>query len=89
MIRRLFWLTLGVVIGAWAVLRAQRFARQFGPRGIAGRAAGAGIALREFAADVRSQMHVREAELRQMLDAPARDHNYEVHLNNNADKDGH
>jgi hypothetical protein len=62
--RRLFWLTLGAVLGAWTVLRVQRFARQFGPRGVAGRAVGAGAALRAFAADVRIQMRHREAELR-------------------------
>jgi hypothetical protein len=66
--RRLFWLTLGAVLGAWAVLRVQRFARQFGPRGVAGRAAGSGAALRAFAADVRIQMRHREAELRRALD---------------------
>ncbi|HEU5157064.1 MAG TPA: hypothetical protein VFU43_08710 [Streptosporangiaceae bacterium] len=62
--RRLFWLTLGAVLGAWSVLRVQRLARQFGPRGVAGRAVGAGAALRAFAADVRIQMHQREVELR-------------------------
>ncbi|HEX6470606.1 MAG TPA: hypothetical protein VF069_16020 [Streptosporangiaceae bacterium] len=62
--RRLFWLTLGAVLGAWTVLRVQRFARQFGPRGVAGRAVGLGAALRSFATDVRVQMRVREAELR-------------------------
>ena len=62
--RRLFWLTLGAVLGAWAVLRVQRIARQFGPRGVTGRAVGWGAAVRAFAADVRVQMHRREAELR-------------------------
>jgi hypothetical protein len=68
--RRLFWLTLGAALGAWTVLRVQRFARQFGPRGVAGRAAGYGAALRAFAADVRILMHRREAELRRVLDGP-------------------
>jgi hypothetical protein len=67
--RRLFWLTLGAVLGAWAVLRVQRFARQFGPRSVAGRAVGLGAAVRGFAADVRVQMHQREAELRGVLEA--------------------
>jgi hypothetical protein len=66
--RRLFWLTLGAVLGAWAVLRVQRFARQFGPRGVAGRAVGLGAALRAFATDVRVQTRRREAELRRALD---------------------
>jgi hypothetical protein len=66
--RRLFWLTLGAVLGAWTVLRVQRFARQFGPRGVAGRAVGAGVALRAFATDVRIEMRRREAELRGALD---------------------
>jgi hypothetical protein len=66
--RRLFWLTLGAVLGGWTVFRVQRFARQFGPRGVAGRAVGAGAALRAFADDVRIQMRRREAELRGALD---------------------
>lgn len=68
--RRLFWLTLGAGLGAWATLRVQRFARQFGPRGVAGRAVGLGAQLRAFAADVRIQMRQREAELRRTLDGP-------------------
>ena len=66
--RRMFWLTLGAVLGGWTVLRVQRLARQFGPRGVAGRAAGVGAALRAFATDVRVQMRQREAELRRGLD---------------------
>jgi hypothetical protein len=89
MIRRLFWLTLGFVLGAWTVLRAQRFARQFGPRGVAGRAVGAGAAVREFAADVRSQMQLRETELRRVLDAGGGRRNIAIHDTNNTDKDGH
>jgi hypothetical protein len=98
MIRRMFWLTLGAVLGAWAVLRAQRFARQFGPRGVAGRAVGAGAALRQFAADVRTQMHLREAELRRVLDAapaarqqalPAGRHHKLNIRNVDIDKDSH
>ena len=68
--RRLFWLTLGAVLGAWAVLRVQRFARQFGPRGVAARAVGLGGALRAFAADVRVQTRLREAELRRAAGVP-------------------
>jgi hypothetical protein len=90
--RRLFWLTLGAALGAWGVLRAQRLARRFGPRGAAQRAVTLGTAMRAFAADVRSEMHRREAELRQTFDGTpsigppralaARD-------NHNRDKDGH
>ena len=103
--RRLFWLTLGAVLGAWTVLRVQRFARQFGPRGVAGRAAGAGVALRAFAADVRIQMRRREAELRRALDGtpinglpslPAGHRRaidasdpHDVHDVHDTDKDGH
>lgn len=101
MIRRLFWLTLGAALGAWAVLRVQRLARQFGPRGVAGRAAGWGVAVRRFAADVRSQMQVREAELRRVLDAAppgpeaisaGRGHSNDIHQLSHIDhidKDGH
>jgi hypothetical protein len=98
MIRRLFWLTLGFVLGAWTVLRAQRLARQFGPRGMAHRAVGLGAAVREFAADVRSQMHLREAELRRAVDTGPNRTSYvhtpdhvttdNVHTPHNTDKDG-
>jgi hypothetical protein len=103
--RRLFWLSLGAGLGAWAVLRVQRLARQFGPRGMAGRAVGTGVALRAFAADVRIQMRRREAELRRALDGtpvtgppalPAghrrttgRPDTYDVHDVHDIDKDGH
>jgi hypothetical protein len=85
----LFWLILGFVLGAWAVLRAQRFARQIGPRGMAGRAVGVGAAVREFAADVRSQMQLREAELRRVLDTAGRGPGIAIPNRNNPDKDGY
>ncbi|HEY7486550.1 MAG TPA: hypothetical protein VH912_18950 [Streptosporangiaceae bacterium] len=86
------------MLGAWAMLRAQRFARQFGPRGMADRAAGLGASLREFAADVRAGMHQREAELRQEFDQErevdplsarnGRHHNHTFDVRD-IDKDGH
>jgi hypothetical protein len=90
--RRMFWLTLGATLGAWGVLRAQRFARQFGPRGAAQRAVSVGSAMREFADDVRSEMHRREAELRQAFDGtpsigpPGALSATDIH---DRDKDGH
>lgn len=86
--RRLFWLTLGAMLGAWAVLRVQRFARQFGPRGMADRAVGLGGALRAFAADVRVQMNQREAELRGAPNG-THDHFAPHHGPYDIDKDGH
>lgn len=67
--RRLFWLTMGVTIGALLVRKLSKIAEGLTPRGVAG-GIGAGLAeladaLRDFADDVRAAMHDREAELRQ------------------------
>lgn len=67
--RRLFWLSMGVTIGALVVRRLSKIAEKLTPRGMAG-GIGAGLAeladsLREFSDDVRHAMRDREAELRQ------------------------
>lgn len=67
MIRRLFWLVLGTVFGAWSAFRIKRLARAVTPGGIAGHAAGLGRSVRDFAGDVRVAMHSREEELRDAL----------------------
>jgi hypothetical protein len=66
--RRLFWLAMGVTVGALLVRKLSRAAEKLTPRGAA---AGIADGLREladsisgFAADVRAAMSEREAELR-------------------------
>jgi chromosome condensin MukBEF MukE localization factor len=66
--RRLFWLAMGVTVGALLVRKLSRAAERLTPRGMAN-GLGAGLAeladaLREFTADVREAMREREAELR-------------------------
>jgi hypothetical protein len=67
-VRRLFWLAMGVTIGALLVRKLSKAAERLTPRGLA---AGVGDGLREladaigeFAGDVREAMHEREAEIR-------------------------
>lgn len=66
--RRLFWLVMGVTIGALIVRKLSSMAGKFTPRGVA-----AGVAntlgdlsesIRDFSHDVRQAMTEREAELR-------------------------
>lgn len=66
--RRLFWLALGVTLGALIVRKLSRLAARVTPSGLA-QSIGAGLseladAVSDFAADVRAAMHEREAELR-------------------------
>ena len=68
MIRRLFWLSMGVTIGALVVRKLSRIAERMRPSGIAASFA-AGVeeiadSLGDFAADVRTAMQQREATLR-------------------------
>ena len=67
--KRLFWLAMGVTIGALVMRKISQVAQKLTPRGMAdGLAAGLGElaeALRDFAADVREAMREREAELRE------------------------
>jgi hypothetical protein len=69
MSRRLFWLAMGVTIGALLVRKLSRAAQSLTPRGIAG-SFGGGLAelsdsVRDFTADVRHAMRDREAQLRE------------------------
>ena len=64
--RRLFWLGIGVGVGALVVRRITKTAQAYTPKGLAGAVAGLGETFREFAADVRVAMAEREDE---MLDA--------------------
>ena len=67
--RRLFWLAMGVTIGAMVVRKLTRAAERLTPRGMAA-SIGEGLSdladsIRDFGADVRSAMSEREAELRE------------------------
>jgi hypothetical protein len=74
--RRLFWLAMGITIGALVVRKLSRAAEKMTPGGIAGSIAEAlrdlAEAIGEFGADVREAMAQRETELRAGtgLDAP-------------------
>jgi len=65
--RRLFWLAMGVTIGALVVRKLARTAQSLSPRGIAGSVSGSfrdlTTTVRDFADDVREGMAEREAEL--------------------------
>jgi len=67
--RRLFWLAMGITIGALIVRKLSRAAERFTPsgmaNGIAGSLAELADAIRDFAADVREAMHERETQLRE------------------------
>jgi hypothetical protein len=67
--RRLFWLAMGVTIGALVVRKLSRAAEKLTPSGMANGIAGAlrelAEAISDFAADVREAMSERESELRQ------------------------
>jgi hypothetical protein len=67
--RRLFWLVMGITIGALIVRKLSKVAEKLTPRGMAG-GIGAGLAdladaLRDFGAEVRAAMRERETELRE------------------------
>ncbi|MDT4923636.1 MAG: hypothetical protein QOG01_1349 [Pseudonocardiales bacterium] len=67
--RRLFWLAMGVTIGALLVRKLTRAAEKMTPRGLAtgigGGLAALADAIRDFAGDVREAMAEREAQLRE------------------------
>jgi hypothetical protein len=74
--RRLFWLAMGVTIGALVVRKLSKTAQKLTPGGVA-ESIGAGLrdlsdSIRDFGADVRDAMSERETELRESagLDAP-------------------
>jgi len=67
--RRLFWLAMGVTIGALVVRKLARAAERLTPSGMANGIAGAlrelAESISDFATDVREAMSEREHELRQ------------------------
>ena len=74
--RRLFWLAMGITIGALVVRKLSRAAEKVTPAGIGASIAGGlrelADAIGDFGADVRAAMAERELELRAGtgLDAP-------------------
>jgi hypothetical protein len=78
--RRLFWLAMGITIGALVVRKLSQLAHKLTPGGMANGLVGGltdlADAIRDFGADVREAMHEREAELREAtgLDAPDATH---------------
>jgi hypothetical protein len=69
MTRRLFWLVMGITIGALIVRKISAAAQRLTPRGIA-QSFGGGLAelsdsMRGFTTDVRDAMRQREAQLRE------------------------
>jgi hypothetical protein len=69
MMRRLFWLAMGITIGALLVRKLSKMAQSLTPsamaQGVAASLADLADALRDFAADVREAMAERETELRE------------------------
>jgi chromosome condensin MukBEF MukE localization factor len=69
MMRRLFWLAMGVTIGALVVRKMSKLAEKLTPSGmsnsIAQSLADLAESVRYFGADVREAMAEREAELRE------------------------
>ncbi|WP_448613022.1 hypothetical protein [Modestobacter sp. URMC 112] len=74
--RRLFWLAMGITIGALVVRKLSRAAEKLTPQGIAAQLVDGlrelADAIGDFGADVRAAAAAREAELRAGtgLDAP-------------------
>ena len=66
--RRLFWLAMGVTVGALIVRKLSNAAQRLTPGGMADSLSGAlrdlADSLRDFSTDVRAAMSEREAELR-------------------------
>jgi hypothetical protein len=67
--RRLFWLVMGITIGALIVRKLSRAAEKLTPSGMANGVAGGlrdiADAISDFAADVREAMAEREVQLRE------------------------
>ena len=61
--KRIFWLALGVTVGALVVRKLSSAAEQLTPRGLSQSLRGLADALADFADEVRAGMSTREAEL--------------------------
>jgi hypothetical protein len=61
--KRMFWLALGVTVGALVVRKLSSAAESLTPKGLAGSLRGLSDALRDFVDEVRDGMSERESEL--------------------------
>lgn len=61
--KRMFWLALGVTVGALVVRKLSSAAESLTPKGLAGSLQGLTEAVRDFADEVRVGMSARESEL--------------------------
>ena len=61
--KRMFWLALGVTVGALVMRRLTSAAQQLTPRGLGQSLQGLAEAVRDFADEVREGMAVREQEI--------------------------
>ena len=61
--KRIFWLALGVTVGALVVRKLSTAAAQLSPRGLSQSLRGLTDAIADFADEVRQSASVREAEL--------------------------
>jgi hypothetical protein len=66
-VKKLLWLGIGIAVGALVVRQVSRAAQAYSPAGLAGSArnsaAGLVDSVRDFVADVREGMAMREAEI--------------------------
>jgi hypothetical protein len=62
-VKRIFWLALGVTVGALVVRKLSHAAEQLTPRGLSQSLRGLADAVADFADEVRQSAAVREAEL--------------------------
>jgi hypothetical protein len=71
MIKRVFWLGVGIAVGVVVVRKLSRTAQSYTPQGIAASAQQSAVGLvdsvREFMADVRENMAEREAQIHAVL----------------------
>lgn len=61
--KRMFWLALGVTVGALVVRKLSSAAESLTPKGLSGSLQGLAEAVRDFADEVREGMSSRESEL--------------------------
>ncbi|MFI7062986.1 DUF6167 family protein [Kribbella sp. NPDC050124] len=65
--KRIFWLTIGIVVGVYAVTRLKKRAQVLAPESLQESAAKVAAAIRHFGDEVREGMAERETELRDAL----------------------
>lgn len=70
---RTLWFVAGAATSAYALAKARRAAEAFTPEGVRDRLAGLSLGAQLFGEELRSEMSVRESELRERLglDGPA------------------